>query len=98
MLIPEKSNAGYRILTYSERFIGVFHGGSDDLGAVDAILMTKLLGLVEPFSGHEPQLAPVTHSPLEVPECRYIRGSVVTTYYSEHSTFWYKKLQVLLYL
>lgn len=45
----------------------VSHGGPDDVGAMDAILVAELLGLVEPFSSHVPQLAPVTDSPLEVP-------------------------------
>lgn len=49
------------------------HGRPDDVGAVDAILMAKLLGLVEPFSGHVPQPVPVTDRPLEVPEVRDIR-------------------------
>lgn len=37
------------------------HGGPDNVGAMYAILMAKLLGLVEPFSSHVPQLALVTH-------------------------------------
>lgn len=50
----------------------VSHGGPDDVGAMDAILMSKLLGLVEPLSSQVPQLAPVTNSRLQLPECRHV--------------------------
>ena len=64
----DRSNAGCIRLTYSQRFMCVFHGGPDDVGAMDAILMAKLLGLVEPLSCHVLQLAPVIHSLLQFPE------------------------------
>ena len=57
----------------------LFHGGPDDVRSMDSILMAKLLGLVEPFSSHIPQLAPVTDSPLEVPEYRNVRGKWIWT-------------------
>lgn len=45
----------------------MFHGGSDDVGAMDAILVTKLLGLVEPLSSQVLQLVLVIQRLLEVP-------------------------------
>ncbi len=51
-------------LTYSQRFMSVPHGGPDNVRAMYTILMAKLLALVEPFSSHVPELAPVTHSVL----------------------------------
>lgn len=42
----------------------VSHGGPDDVGAMDAVLVTKLLSLVEPLSAQVPQLTLVPHIPL----------------------------------
>lgn len=55
------------------------HGGPDNVGAMDAILMTKLLGLIEPFSSQVPQLALVTNSLLQVPGCGHVRGKYIFT-------------------
>lgn len=79
----KRSHAGWSRLTYGQWLMCMSHGGPDDVGAVDAVLVAKLLGLVEPFSGHVPQSALVTHSRLEVPECRHISGET-NIHYSEH--------------
>ena len=82
----ERTNAAHNRLTYSQRFLCVFlfHGGPDDIRAMDAILMAKLLGLVEPFSSHVSELAPVTDSLLEVPEYSNIRGKWIWTLISKY--------------
>lgn len=56
------NNAGWSRLTYSQGFVCVPHGGPDDVGSMDAVLVAKLLGLIEPFSCQVPQLALVLHS------------------------------------
>lgn len=44
---------------------------------MDAILMAKLLGLVEPFSTQVPQLVSVNRALLEPPEERHVRWNVI---------------------
>lgn len=61
-------------LTYGHWFIGVFDGGPDDVRAMDAVLMAKLLGFIKPFSGQVLQLLLVTHSLLEFPSNSCVSG------------------------
>lgn len=58
-------------LTYGHWFTSLSHGGPDDVGAMDAFLMAMLLGLVEPFSTHVPELGSVVQGTLELPEGRH---------------------------